>query len=282
MITIAGLLWMTIIVVNKSVYAKHYQTELDLLSQKYEASEINYSYLEKKTRKDIKDAEKEYIDYKEKMKPFEDEAKKIEEDKEKAGEVTYLLENIGPIDSIGLSDKDKVTKINNEYNKLTNEQKKYVDKANIEKYNIKIKKLEEEEKDRLEEIERQKKLEEEKEKSLDFVYQSEYPTYGEVMEFVDKLNEHKEFLGMTASFYESSDGYKNGIKLISNDSGVTEAINETETMGTNISSYNELMNAIATATSSFDSRIQFLIVNPKTNNTLTIIRDGRVIETLIK
>lgn len=119
--------------------------------------------------------------------------------------------------------------------------------------------------------------------SLDFHFQSEdYPTYGEQTIIVDDLNNLQDLTLMTASFFENETGDKNGIKLITTDSDLTDTIHETVETGQNVDEYNQLMDAICYATSSFDPRTQFFIVDPVTNNNITIIQNGEVVDTLVK
>lgn len=280
-ITVIGS-WWVIIFVNNTAYSNYYSNELNSLTEKYSLVEEEMTDL-KLRNKTLTEGEKEFAIYRERMEPFEKSAQKIDDDIEKVKEINVQIEELPDIELIDLSDKEKITKINMLVDNLTKEQKEYFDDGKLAEYNKIMKEKEDEEKEaEKEREENNKKIEEQKKKSLDFAYQPEYPTYGEVMEFVDKLNEFRDTTLMTASFYESSDGYKNGIKLTSNSAELTSVIDEIETSKENIDSYNELMYSIALATSNFDSRIQFFIVNPLTNNTLTIIRDGVVIDTLIK
>lgn len=291
-ITVVGSYWV-LLFLNNMGYSNHYRNELNLLRNKYEQLEVKNSSNEEENTK-LLAMKDEFELYKEKMNPFEEEAQKIEDDKKVAHDINTKIKELPVVSELELSHKKNIDEINQLLKKASKEQKSFINIDEFSNYNKRFTELEQEKvkadkkreeekiKEEKDKVERLKREKEQREKSLDFVYQYEYPTYGESMEFVDLLNEHKDVTQMTAIFYESSDGSKNGIKLISNSSDLTAVINETEINKTDISSYNELMNSIASATSGFDSRIQFLIVNPLTNNVITIIRDGVVIETLIK
>lgn len=269
----------------------------------------------------LKKEETAFAVYKGIMKPYEElaaqdeEIRKVEEeqlaiqletDTEIAKKIIKLIDTLPSLGSVELSDKLSIMLLKKSYDELTTEQQELVENysklndlvAKIEELESNNKKQDEEKKQKeneriaqeKEEAEKkaaeEKKAKEDAEKkanrtSLDFAYQSEYSSYGEVMIAIDALNEFSDSTLMTASYYESYDGYKNAIKLSSNDYELSNVINDIVETGEYLSDYNDLMESIARTTNAIDSNIQIMIVNSFTDNVITIIRGGKVIDSLV-
>ena len=142
-ITIIGSYWF-LLFINNSAYSSHYQNELNLLKTKYEQLEVKTNTIEEENT-ELLAMKDEFELYKGKMKPFEKEAQKIENDKNKANELNKKLDGLTEIAFFELDEKEKVTEINNIYKQMSKEQKAFVNISKIDEYNKKIKEKEEEE-----------------------------------------------------------------------------------------------------------------------------------------
>lgn len=123
--------------------------------EKYNELEEDYSELkyEKEMLETVNDrldkTEDEYIEYKEKMTPYESlseaDATKRQNDNKLAQKVNDEINNLPEVSNMGISDKEKFKQVMESYNKLNDEQKQLVDSSIFSDYENKIKELEAEE-----------------------------------------------------------------------------------------------------------------------------------------